>query len=94
MSVLNVISVAPVNTSDLCSIGLGCAKVNNPIYNWNITLPKVPKPPVKPPVLPQVGFFKKNELDSSSSIHCLFYILKAWIFNDENFTIIRHSRGF
>lgn len=56
MSVLNIISVTPIDTNDLCSIGLGCAKVNNPLYDWNITLPDVPKPPIKPLILPQVRY--------------------------------------
>ena len=54
MSVLNIIAVTPIDSKDLCSIGLGCAVVNSSLYNWNITLPKVPKPPVKPMQLPQV----------------------------------------
>ena len=58
MSVLNVISVSSLSSNDLCSIGLGCAPVVNPIFDWNITLPDVPKPPVKPLIPPQVFNFK------------------------------------
>ena len=57
MSVLNIISVAPIDSKDLCSIGLGCSPVTSPLYDWTITLPNVPKPPIKPLKMPLVTFF-------------------------------------
>ncbi len=40
--------------SDFCDVGLGCGTSNNPLLNWNITLPNVPKPPIVPPTPPKV----------------------------------------
>ena len=59
MSVLNVVAVTSLSSEDLCSIALGCSPVENPVYNWNITLPNVPKPPVKPLLPPKVVFLQK-----------------------------------
>jgi len=52
--VLNIMTVTQLTSKDLCSIALACTPVTNPIYNWNVTLPNVPKPNVKPLALPKV----------------------------------------
>ena len=43
-----------VTVDDVCKEVLDCGPVESPLLNWNITLPNVPKPPVVPPVPPQV----------------------------------------
>ena len=50
---------SPLNHQELCSVVLDCGPIKNPILNWNITLPNVPKPPLKPPSQPKVLFYKK-----------------------------------
>jgi hypothetical protein len=46
MVVLSVIKDSPLSDQDLCNYGLDCAPVNNnPLFNWTIPLPNVPKPP-------------------------------------------------
>ena len=49
-----MIKDSKLDASDYCDVGLGCGTSNNPLLNWNITLPNVPKPPVIPPTPPQV----------------------------------------
>lgn len=56
MVVLSVIKDSPLSDQDLCNYGLNCAPVNNnPLFNWTIPLPNVPKPPVIPPTPPKKG---------------------------------------
>lgn len=47
-SVLSVLRDSPLNSEELCALGLNCHNVDNPFLHWNVTLPKVPKPPVTP----------------------------------------------
>ena len=61
MSVLNIVSVTQLTSKDLCSIALECTPVVNPLYEWNITLPNVPKPIIKPLELPKVSFYFYRE---------------------------------
>jgi hypothetical protein len=56
-SVLAVIKNTALTDIELCSAFLGnCGTIENPAFNWNITLPDVPKPPVKPINPPAVIF--------------------------------------
>ena len=50
---LSVIRDSPLSDDELCSAGIGCGPILNPVLNWNITLPNIPKPPVVPPVPPK-----------------------------------------
>ncbi|RWS11022.1 sphingomyelin phosphodiesterase-like protein, partial [Dinothrombium tinctorium] len=49
---LAVISKVVVNPSEVCGIILGnsCAPVHNPLHNWSVPLPNIPKPPVAPKI--------------------------------------------
>ena len=56
LAVLSVIRDTPLSDQELCNYGLGCGPVNsNPIFNWTIPLPNVPKPSIIPPKPPQPG---------------------------------------
>ncbi|CAF0958145.1 unnamed protein product [Brachionus calyciflorus] len=50
--VLNIINDTTLNDIELCSVGLDCKTVENPIFNWNLSLPNIPKPPVIQPIPP------------------------------------------
>jgi len=47
---------AKIRSEDLCSVALGCLEIKNPLLEWNITLPDVPKPPLPPTKLPKVCY--------------------------------------
>lgn len=51
----SILRDSPLTSIELCSVEFGCSEVDNPILDWNITLPSVPKPPVKPLVPPNVN---------------------------------------
>ena len=53
-SVLSIINDTTLTDEELCSFALNCAPITNPIINWNISLPDVPKPPVNPIIPPSV----------------------------------------
>ena len=53
---LTIVRETTLSSKDICSIALNCSKIENPVYNWNITLPKTPKPAVQPLKPPQVLF--------------------------------------
>jgi hypothetical protein len=52
--VLSIVKETELTSTDLCSLSLGCNPINNPLLNWNISLPNTPKPPVVTPKLPEV----------------------------------------
>lgn len=54
---VGVIEKLVLSPEEACGLVVGesCGKSYNPEDMWNITLPNVPKPPVKPYVLPQPG---------------------------------------
>lgn len=54
MSVFSVTRDTQLTSHEICSLGLGCSKINNPILAWNITLTNVPKPPILPLKPPKV----------------------------------------
>lgn len=60
---MSIIVDSPLKDLELCSIVLNCEPILNPILNWNITLPNVPKPPVVPPAQPKVNYAKKRILN-------------------------------
>jgi sphingomyelin phosphodiesterase len=37
---------SPLSSSELCSAFLNCSPIKNPYFDWNVTFPNVPKPPV------------------------------------------------
>ncbi len=43
-----------LKSAEICSLAIGCSQIEDPILDWNITLPNVPKPPVVPPSPPKV----------------------------------------
>ncbi len=53
---LTVFDKIALDPDEVCGLLVGdsCATTYNPEMKWNITLPKTPKPPVKPPVPPKV----------------------------------------
>jgi sphingomyelin phosphodiesterase len=51
-----VLRESTLTDQELCSVFLKCQPINNPVWNWNITMPNVPKPPVVAPKLPDVCF--------------------------------------
>lgn len=57
---VGVIEKLVLSPEEACGLVVGesCGKSYNPEDMWNITLPNVPKPPVKPYVLPQVTCFR------------------------------------
>lgn len=61
MTVLDDVALDP---EEFCGFIFGqtCGHVYNPLGNWSVPLPLVPKPPVTPPHLPKVNtsFFKKT----------------------------------
>jgi hypothetical protein len=52
---LSVARDSPLSDEDLCNAVLECGPVTDPVFNWTITLPNVPKPPIKPLVPPKVN---------------------------------------
>jgi len=49
-----VVKETKIKSEDLCSVAMGCGVIKNPLIEWNITLPSIPKPPVTPTRLPKV----------------------------------------
>jgi sphingomyelin phosphodiesterase len=45
-----------LKSAELCSLAFGCRKIKNPIYDWNVTIPNTPKPPITPLKPPKVIF--------------------------------------
>lgn len=70
-SVYGVLKYTALNNRELCSLFLDCGPITNPAFDWNITLPDVPKPPVQSHVLPAVNMLSH----SISSLKHLLYIL-------------------
>lgn len=54
-SVIQVARNSPLSSSELCSAILKCSPISNPAFNWNLTLPSIPKPPVRPYTDPEPG---------------------------------------
>jgi len=52
---LEIANETTLTPKEVCSVVLNCAPIVNPLINWNITLPSVPKPPVIPPYPPVPG---------------------------------------
>lgn len=55
LSILSVARDSKLKTDELCSLVIGCSEIDNPILNWNVTMPLVPKPTVVPFVAPTKG---------------------------------------
>jgi len=64
--------------------------VTNPIFNWNITLPSTPKPPIKPHVLPSKDSQKLRILHLSD-IHADFEYQPGSIANCDQPLCCRNS---
>lgn len=69
--VLNIINDTTLTNRELCSAGIGCGPITNPILNWNITLPSTPKPAVIKPAKPNPSSPKIRILQMSD-IHIDF----------------------
>ncbi|XP_074657493.1 sphingomyelin phosphodiesterase-like [Tubulanus polymorphus] len=55
--VLYVVSHLVFDADELCGLVVGdsCGKPYNPMDMWNVSLPNIPKPPIRPPVPPKPG---------------------------------------
>jgi hypothetical protein len=53
-AVLSVIKNTALTDIELCSAFISCGPIRNPAFTWNIFLPNVPKPPVRPLTPPSV----------------------------------------
>lgn len=60
---LSVVKHSSLTSSELCALALDCSSIDNPILTWNISLPNVPKPPVKPFIPPKVIYFVRDEIN-------------------------------
>ncbi|XP_064594947.1 sphingomyelin phosphodiesterase-like [Liolophura sinensis] len=67
VEVLTVLDDVALDPEELCGLVFGetCGHVYNPLGNWSIPLPIVPKPPVMPPHLPKPGSPKLRVLHLS-----------------------------
>ncbi len=54
-AVLNVIKDTALSDIEICSAFINCGPIKNPAFTWNITLPNVPKPPIRPLNPPNVN---------------------------------------
>ena len=51
---LSVAKDSHLHSSDICNVGLDCSVSKDPLLEWNVTLPNVPKPPIQPLIPPSV----------------------------------------
>ena len=57
VEVFTVLEKLALSPEEVCGIIIGddCATAYNPFEMWNVTFPKIPKPPVKPLTQPKVS---------------------------------------
>ena len=54
MSIISIAKDSHLGSLDFCDVALDCAPSKNPLLEWNVTLPNVPKPPIQPLIPPSV----------------------------------------